>query len=240
MEWQKIRAGQSFTEAVAALLGENPYAVAQTKSPDTKHSPDRDRAPAGTGGAGFDSLDGLSAAVRKYGTVENVYHYGSENENHLIVYRIKTDSGKIFKQCRREGGRYHFSAPAKPHPLYRRDLVSTAETVIIPEGEKCCDVINALDLPGIVAVTSAGGAQNAKSADWSPLSDKRLILWPDHDKPGRGYIQDVIDCLKALPNPPREIREIDPAELGLQEKQDAYDYLHEDRNLQDALAKAQP
>ncbi len=235
VEWQKIRAGQTFQEAKASLLGENPY-TQQAQSPDEKP----DRSTVKPGGAGFDSLKELSQAVAKAGTIGNVYRYTPENEDGLIIYRIKRESGKEFRQCRREGGRYYFGAPAKPHPLYRRDLVSTAETIIVPEGEKCCDAVNNLEIPGIAATTSPGGSGNAKSADWSPLAGKRLVLWPDNDKPGRKYISDVIDCLRALPNPPTEILEIHPGDLDLGDKEDAFDYLASGRTLQDALALAQP
>ncbi|HQQ00982.1 MAG TPA: DUF3987 domain-containing protein [bacterium] len=244
VEWQKIRAGQSFTEAVASLMGGNPYTVAQAQSPDETHSRKPDRAPESKDGAGFDSLEALLKSIdRKYGKVESVYHYGPETENHLIVVRYlpKEDpEHKKFYQTRREGGRYHYGAPPKPHPLYRRDLIPVAETIIGVEGEKCADAINALKIPGIAATTSPGGSNNARGADWSPLAGKRVICWPDNDKAGRGYIADVIECLKALPHPPTEILEIDPVALGLQEKQDAFDYLAEDRNLQEALAVAQP
>ncbi|HQQ00843.1 MAG TPA: hypothetical protein PLY86_20515 [bacterium] len=239
VEWQKIRAGQTFKEAVASLLGENPY-TAQAQSRDETHRPKPARAPAGTGGRGWDSLDALTAAVAKSGKVESVYHYGLESENHLIVYRIKTESGKEFRQCKRESGRYFFGAPAKPHPLYRRDLIVNALIAIVVEGEKCADAINALALPGIVATTSPGGSQNARGADWSPLAGKIVYCWQDNDEPGQKYIADVIDCLKALPSPPSAILEIDPATLGLPEKGDVYNFLEGGGNLQDALATAKP
>jgi putative DNA primase/helicase len=42
-----------------------------------------------------------------------------------------------------------------------------------------------------------GGAGAAKHSDWSPLSGRKVIVWPDHDEPGRRYAGDVAALTRA-------------------------------------------
>lgn len=42
-----------------------------------------------------------------------------------------------------------------------------------------------------VAVTSPAGSKSAHKADWSALKGRKVIVWPDHDEPGRRYGEDV-------------------------------------------------
>jgi len=79
----------------------------------------------------------------------------------------------------------------KPHPLYRLpDLLATpaGSRVYVTEGEKAADVACAL---GLVATTSAGGANRAEGSDWSPLAGREVVILPDRDDPGLGYADDV-------------------------------------------------
>jgi hypothetical protein len=99
--------------------------------------------------------------------------------------------------CRIEQGGGHRHAwraralPA-PRPLYRLpELVADPmASVIVTEGEKKADAVTAL-FPGHVGTTSMGGARAAKLSDWAPLAGRRLIIWPDHDQPGRRYADHV-------------------------------------------------
>jgi Protein of unknown function (DUF3631) len=79
-----------------------------------------------------------------------------------------------------------------PRPLYRlADLIAApASPIIVTEGEKKADVVPAL-FPGYFGTTSMGGARAAKGSDWAPLAGHKVIIWPDHDEPGRLYADDV-------------------------------------------------
>jgi DNA primase len=44
---------------------------------------------------------------------------------------------------------------------------------------------------GWLGTTSMGGAGAAKLTDWSPLAGRNVIIWPDHDEPGRRYADDA-------------------------------------------------
>jgi putative DNA primase/helicase len=79
-----------------------------------------------------------------------------------------------------------------PQPLYRLPelLANPTARVIVCEGEKKVDAVPVL-FPVYVGTTSMGGAKAAGKSDWTPLADRRVIIWPDNDEPGRGYADDV-------------------------------------------------
>lgn len=92
--------------------------------------------------------------------------------------------------------------------LYNADLLSTAKTVYIVEGEKCAANLTAAlaESPvdqGAIAITWPGGATVAFKADWTPLIARatefpalRLILWADNDEPGKKAILKVLSILR--------------------------------------------
>lgn len=81
-------------------------------------------------------------------------------------------------------------------PLYRQPEIATASTVVLCEGEGCADALNQL---GIVATTAMQGAKAPiDKTDWSPLTGKKVIIWPDNDKPGFDYALQVSERLQAI------------------------------------------
>jgi uncharacterized protein (DUF927 family) len=91
---------------------------------------------------------------------------------------------------------YHYSwracGVAAPRPLYNLPalLASPNAPVIVCEGEKKADAVPSLVL-GYLGTTSMGGAQAPKLSDWVPLAEREVIIWPDHDEPGRQYAEKV-------------------------------------------------
>lgn len=72
----------------------------------------------------------------------------------------------------------------KPRPLYNLHLIKQYPnaSVLICEGEKTADAINAeLDPNKTIAVTWIGGSNGIENADFSPLSGRKVMYWPDHD-----------------------------------------------------------
>lgn len=147
------------------------------------------------------------------------------------------DGDKILRSLWRRGARYVTGRPARPSegwPLYGLGKVpESAEDwpVFVVEGEACADALNAL---GLVAVTS-GSASSANGADWQPLKGRRVILWPDHDEPGRKYGDAVRARLDGL----GIVCEcLDVAELRLPEKGDCVDWIkaHPEATAADVLA----
>lgn len=84
-----------------------------------------------------------------------------------------------------------------PKPLYHLpDLLKLApgSTVVIVEGEKCCDLARSL---GFNATTSPHGAESAAKADWSPVSGLHVVILGDNDAAGKSYADTVARLARA-------------------------------------------
>lgn len=74
-----------------------------------------------------------------------------------------------------------------PRPLYNLDKLAkdTKAPVLIVEGEKACDAAEKLlNGTGITCCTWSGGANAVNKTDFSPLHNRRVLLWPDADSAG--------------------------------------------------------
>ena len=100
-----------------------------------------------------------------------------------IVYRYDPPGGK--KEFRPWDVKRRKMAPPDPRPLYNQPGMKDAAQVVLVEGEKCAQaLINA----GVTATTAMHGANApVDKTDWSPLSGKAVLIWPDRDKPGWEY-----------------------------------------------------
>lgn len=72
---------------------------------------------------------------------------------------------------------------SEPRPLYRLpDICARPEiTVLVVEGEKCADAAHEVVGDKIVVTTWPGGCKAWAKADWSSLTGRKVILWPDVD-----------------------------------------------------------
>lgn len=99
------------------------------------------------------------------------------------VYRFDDPTGKHKKEIRPWNGK-EWKAPEGLRPLYGLPGVLSAPTdalIVLVEGEKCADAINALGDPYLVGCASWGGAAAASKSDWSALSSRHVLRWPDGD-----------------------------------------------------------
>lgn len=123
-----------------------------------------------------------------------------------IVYRYETPDGQPYLDVVRTpdkafhqwtplpDGQFLKGAPPAPRHLYNLRAVLAAQLVIVVEGEKCADAINAI---GYIATTCVGGASGVKMSDWSPLRGKDVIAWRDNDEPGKKWLASIEATLKA-------------------------------------------
>ncbi len=110
-----------------------------------------------------------------------------------VVYRYDPPGGK--KEFRPWDARRRKMAPPEPRPLYNQPAMRHADTVLLVEGEKCAQAL--IDV-GICATTAMHGANApVEKTDWSPLSGKHVLIWPDRDKPGWEYAMTAADALLA-------------------------------------------
>jgi putative DNA primase/helicase len=101
----------------------------------------------------------------------------------------------------RENGRltWRWKAVPEPRPLYGLDQLAkhSDASVVICEGEKSADAA-ARVISNSVCITSPGGVQSARKADWSALQGRRVLIWPDADEPGAKYAAELARILHGL------------------------------------------
>ncbi|MHC4123029.1 MAG: AAA family ATPase [Planctomycetota bacterium] len=171
------------------------------------------------------------------GQVEDVYQYTNPatGKPDMIVFRYITPDGKSFSQARPVENGFVFGAPLKPWPLYNRKRLEQAPLIVVVEGE---GKVHALHKYGFVGTTAPCGALKGEYADWTPLTGKNVILWPDNDKPGQEHMHQVEEILRDL-EPAPNISLIKPDELDLSSKQDVVDFIQQQTgDIQTAILNA--
>lgn len=171
----------------------------------------------------------LEALIATYQDVEAVYRYTNPETLaiELAVIRYRANGRKAFAQCSPCTGGWIKARPAGKLPLYNRARVINSSTVIVVEGEK---VVHAITTIGHIATTSPMGAGKAHEADWTPLRSKTVYLWPDNDPvdPKSGHsvgvehmktVQRILETLDCT------LYWIEPADLELAPKADAFDFI---------------
>lgn len=132
-------------------------------------------------------VDDLGKATAKWD-----YH-DADGKLIAVVYRYDPPGCK--KEFRPWDAKRRKMAPPDPRPLYNQPAIRTADTVVLVEGEKCAQ---ALIDAGICATTAMHGANApVEKTDWSPLTGKHVLIWPDRDKPGWTYAMTAADALLA-------------------------------------------
>jgi putative DNA primase/helicase len=118
-------------------------------------------------------------------------YYLDDGKVSFYIYRFQTDEGK--KEIRPltwspQKCQWVWQHAPKPSCMYNLpDLKArSAEVVVVCEGEKAADAAAKM-FPGCVVTTSVGGSDQAHATDWSPMSDRDVIIVPDKDGPGRNY-----------------------------------------------------
>lgn len=141
----------------------------------------------------------------RFGTItpSMVFPYRSRSgaiTGYVLRHDLK-DGGKetpMVMWCRLTSGetewcRYPFP---KPRPLFGLERIDDGKQVIIAEGEKCATVGSAVT--GRCFMSWAGGTYGVNHADWSPLTGRSVVIWPDADAPGLATAHEIAARLLAL------------------------------------------
>ncbi|MDN5248422.1 MAG: AAA family ATPase [Wolbachia endosymbiont of Tyrophagus putrescentiae] len=157
-------------------------------------------------------------------------YYDENNQVIVTVYRYDTPKGKEYRPFDVKALSYR--AP-KIRPLYNIPGILKSDKVILVEGEKCAE---ALIGQGLTATTIMCGA-NAPidKNDWTALTGKHVIIWPDNDEAGAKYAK----------NAEKKLLEIGVASLAVlkipqdkPEKWDAADCVKEGKNIAEFIEKS--
>lgn len=123
---------------------------------------------------------------------------------------VRWDAAGERKQIRpvskRDNG-WAIEAMPEPRPVLHLPEISELPDgawVYVCEGEKAVDAARAV---GVVATTSAGGAEAASKTDWSPMKNKVVVILGDNDDAGERYADQVADlCRRARADEIRIVR----------------------------------
>ena len=169
----------------------------------------------------------LAKTVIAKGYEPEALHTYANHEGQPLYWRLRlkhpqTQAKWIRPMHQKKGQRFIFGEPDFPHkkPLYGLPAIlqDLRAIVWITEGEWCADHLIKL---GMIATTS-GSADSAAAADWIPLANRNVIIWPDNDAAGLQYAQTVTEILRALNC---KVQWVNLAALNLPSKGDCVDWL---------------
>lgn len=136
------------------------------------------------------------------GTPERVWTY-RDAEGRLLGYvcRFRTsDGGKEvlpLTYCEAVTGRraWRWQQWEEPRPMYGLDRLAERPDapVLLVEGEKCADAPVDV-LPEFVCASWPGGSKTVDKVDWSPLSGRSVLQWPDCDAQRERLTRDEKDA----------------------------------------------
>jgi hypothetical protein len=81
-------------------------------------------------------------------------------------------------------GRKMWIARGPNEPVWYNQRALTKDNIIIVEGEKTCNALQAMVGDKYGVITWQGGSGKYKELDLTPLENKEVVLWPDYDEPG--------------------------------------------------------
>lgn len=151
------------------------------------------------------TLDEFCATHPDLGRAPDATYRYPDAAGNLFYYRVRIDprtpgEKKIIRPVTPDGnGSFRLREPKFEggKPLYNLHDLATADPSIpvwIAEGEKCVDRLTDLGKLG----TTSGSSSSARSADWSPLAGRKVVIWRDYDAPGAKYQLDLIRTLVPL------------------------------------------
>ncbi len=82
----------------------------------------------------------------------------------------------------------------EPRPLYLLpQLLARGDApVLVVEGEKAADAAQRL-FAEYAVTTAMHGAKSPAKTDWSPMNNRAVTIWPDHDQPGADFARLVAE-----------------------------------------------
>jgi len=126
---------------------------------------------------------GQAAIERHWEPVKGWTYHDKQGKPVFCVVRYDSPRGKaVIPYYYGTDDKWHEGQPYKDdRPLYRlHELAKSKLPVLVVEGEKCACV----EVQGYVVTTWPSGSSAVTKADWSPLQQRDVLIWPDADEPG--------------------------------------------------------
>lgn len=149
-----------------------------------------------------ESVDQLPAVEIKDGTtpwedeITTFYSYYVDKKLMYYVARRGSGNDKWIRPVYLSDEGWVMGSP-NLSTLYRSELLHSDERpVIVVEGEKAADAA-AMIFKNADVVSWQGGANNYTAGNWSLLSGRKVIIWPDNDVPGIQAAEGIANLLSA-------------------------------------------
>jgi hypothetical protein len=146
-----------------------------------------------------------------------------------VVVRVEYDDGS--KECPVKGVDGSWGKPKTIHPVFDESRLSKNQIVIVVEGEKKVEFLNAMaeEYQGLPIVGFTVGSSQALRT-YSPdiavrlqqLQPSAVLLWPDNDDPGLAAMRSVRAALNQAGLP---CHVIEPSRYGLGPHEDVVDHI---------------
>lgn len=143
----------------------------------------------------------------KYGMASKWWAYKNEKGD-IIGFAVRFDLPGDKKEvlpltyCVNDSGykMWRWLGSEKPRKLHNLDKIASTGPevpILIVEGEKTVKAAEKFFL-SVVATCWWGGADGVKSADWSVLKGRTVVLWPDNDMPGFKAMHTIYELIKDI------------------------------------------
>lgn len=143
----------------------------------------------------------VSPAAKSARKLLKTLHFDYHGADGAVLFqaeRREYDNGKkdFLLRHRAADGQWVYKLGEVQPVLYRLPEVERAHTVFVVEGEKCADALN-FEIsqgdysPELVATTNPMGALKWRETYSPVLAEKRVIILPDADQPGRDHAAKV-------------------------------------------------
>lgn len=111
---------------------------------------------------------------------------GKNKPGKYYLHRTWLDDHWHYPRVRGKNADTFTSEWPSPRPIYRLPqlLADTQSHILIVEGEPAAEAA-AILYPNHIVLSWDGGKYGVKHTDWSPISSRNVILWPDADDDGK-------------------------------------------------------
>lgn len=173
--------------------------------------------------------------IFRLGNIQRTAHWVYRNEiGRVMFYIARFDipdkgTGEIRKEFRPYcwiGGVFKNKMWPSPRPLYGLELssINLSRPICLVEGEKAADAAREIMGNSYVVMTWPGGAKAVDKVDWSPLTGRDVLIWPDNDDAGMEAAREII--VKII-RKARTVKIIEIQNSGMPAKWDAADALND-------------
>lgn len=136
-------------------------------------------------------IEGLSESISRKGMFEKGRYCYRDLEGNVLGYVVRFEDADDkmtlpLTWCVNDRGSKGWRWKGFPVPRlpYGAELLKhSVNTILIVEGEKKADAARVI-FPNMTVLSWVAGTGSVHLTDWSCISDRTVVLWPDNDDPG--------------------------------------------------------